>query len=101
VIGALDSAKKRGGHAMQMKNQASVDDGVVESLDAWRKNGAAVQVSEYVHEITAELTRMAKLANCHSLAYLLEIASLEAKRLARGHGCETSSLATAREENCH
>jgi hypothetical protein len=100
VIGALDSAKKRGGRDA-VKNRAIVDDGIVESLDAWRKNGAAVQVSEYVHEITAELTRMAKLANCHSLAYLLEIASLEAKKLARGHGCETSSLATAREENCH
>jgi hypothetical protein len=94
-------AQKNEEGAMQMKNQATIDDGVVESLDAWRKNGAAVQVSEYVHEITAELTRMAKLANCHSLAYLLEIASLEAKKLARGHGCETSSLAAAREENCH
>ena len=86
---------------MQMKNQTSVDDGVVESLDAWRKNGAATQVSEYVHDMTAELTRMATLANCHSLAYLLEIASLEAKKLARGHDHDSSSLDTVREENCH
>ena len=86
---------------MQMKTDATVDDGVVESLDAWRKNGAAGQVSEYIHEMTAELTRMAKLANCHSLAYLLELASLEAKKLARGHGCETSSRDSVLEENCH
>ena len=86
---------------MQMKTDATVDDGVVESLDAWRKNGAATQVSEYVHDMTAELTRMAKLANFPSLAYLLELASLEAKKLARGHGCEGSSLDTVREENCH
>jgi hypothetical protein len=84
---------------MQMKNQTSIDGGVIERLDALRTNGAAGQVSEYVHEMTAELTRMAKLANCHSLAYLLEIASLEAKKLARGHGA--SSLDTVREENCH
>ncbi len=86
---------------MQMKNEAIVDDGVVESLDAWRKHGAAGQVSEYVHEMTAELTRMARLANFPSLAYLLEIASLEAKKLARGHGCDTSSHVTVHEENCH
>jgi hypothetical protein len=86
---------------MEMKNQASVDHGVVESLDAWRKNGAAGQVSEYIHDITGELTRMAKLANCHSLAYLLELAGLEAKKLARGHGCDPSSVDTVREENCH
>ena len=75
---------------MDAKNQASVDDGIVESLDAWRKNGAGGQVSEYIHEMTAELTRMAKLANCPSLAYLLELASLEARKLARGHGCDTA-----------
>ncbi len=86
---------------MQMKNEAIVGDGVVESLDAWRKNGATAQVSEYIHEITTELTRMAKLASLPSLAYLLEIASLEAKKLARGHGCDISSHATVREENCH
>jgi hypothetical protein len=86
---------------MQMKNQTSIGDGVIESFDALRTNGAAGQVSEYLHEMTAELTRMAKLANCHSLAYLLEIASLEAKKLAAGHGCNTSSLNTVREENCH
>jgi hypothetical protein len=94
-------AQKRGGHAMDAKNQASVDDGIVESLDAWRKNGAGGQVSEYIHEMTAELTRMAKLANCPSLAYLLELASLEARKLARGHGCDTSSHEMVREENCH
>jgi hypothetical protein len=86
---------------MQMKNQTSIGDGIIESLDALRTNGAVGQVSEYVHEMTAELTRMAKLANCYSLAYLLEIASLEAKKLAAGHGCNTSSLNTVREENCH
>jgi hypothetical protein len=84
-----------------MKNQTSIGDGIIESLDALRTNGAAGQVSEYVHEMTAELTRMAKLANCHSLAYLLEIASLEAKKLAGRHGCDTSSRDTVREENCH
>jgi hypothetical protein len=93
-------AQKRGGHAMQVKNQVSVGDGVVESLDAWRKNGAAEHVSEYVHEMTAELTRLAKSANCHSLAYLLEIASMEARKLAQGHGCETP-LDAVREENRH
>ena len=86
---------------MQMKNQISIGDGIIESLDGLRTNGAAGQVSEYLHEMTAELTRMAKLANCHSLAYLLEIASLEAKKLARGHGCDTSSHHTVREENRH
>ena len=86
---------------MQMKTKTCVGDGVVESLDAWRKNDAAAQVSEYIHELTAELTRMATLANCHSLAYLLEIASLEAKKLARGHDHDLSSLDTIREENCH
>jgi hypothetical protein len=87
---------------MQMKNQTSIDDaGVVESLDAWRKNGATTQVSGYIHEMTAELTRMARLANHSSLAYLLEIASLEARKLARGYGCDASPLDTVREENCH
>jgi hypothetical protein len=86
---------------MQMKNQTSIGDGVIENLDALRTNGAAGQVSEYVHEMTAELTRMAKLANCHSLAYLLEIACLEAKKLAGRNGCSTPSLDTVREENCH
>jgi hypothetical protein len=87
---------------MQMKNQTSIDDnGVIESLDAWRKNGAATQVSGYIQEMTAELTRMARLADFPSLAYLLEIASLEARKLAQGHGCDTSSLDKVREENRH
>jgi hypothetical protein len=86
---------------MQMKNETGIDGGVIESLDALRTTGAAGEVSAYVHEMTAELTRMARLANCHSLAYLLEIASLEAKKLAGRHGCDTSSLDTVREENCH
>src|SRR5262245_34665959 len=95
-------AQTRGEHVMQTKNQTSIDDeGVVESLDAWRKNNATMQVSGYIHEMTAELTRMARLANHASLAYLLEIASLEARKLARGYGCETSSLDAVREENCH
>src|SRR4051812_476929 len=95
-------AQKRGEHVMDMKNQTRIDgNGVIESLDAWRKNGATTPVSGYIHEMTAELTRMARLANLPSLAYLLEIASLEARKLARGHGCDASSLETVREENCH
>ena len=87
---------------MDMKNQTTIDDtGVIESLDAWRKNNATMQVSGYIHEVTAELSRMARLANHSSLAYVLEIASLEARKLARGYGCDTSPLDTAREENCH
>jgi hypothetical protein len=87
---------------MDMKNQTTIDDtGVIESLDAWRKNGATTQVSGYIHDMTAELTRLARSANFPSLAYLLEIASLEARKLARGHGCDTSVLDTVREENCH
>jgi hypothetical protein len=86
---------------MRMKDQANGASSVaIESLDAWMKIRAARQVAEYIHEMTAELTSMARSANCRSLASLLQIASLEAKKLANEHGCEVS-LNAAREENLH
>jgi hypothetical protein len=87
---------------MRMKDQNGdgVAGGVVESLDAWMKIRASRQVAEYIHELTAELTAMAKSANCRSLASLLQIASLEAKKLSQEHGCEVP-LNAAREDNLH
>jgi hypothetical protein len=60
----------------------------VESLNAWLKIRTARQVAEYIHDLTAELTQMARSAECRSLASMLQIASLEAKKLSREHGCE-------------
>ena len=95
----LDSAvQQRGESVMRMKDQANgASSGAIESLDAWMKIRAARQVAEYIHELTAELTAMARSANCRSLASLLQIASLEAKKLSQEHGCE-DSLNAAREE---
>jgi hypothetical protein len=86
---------------MRMKNHSeiSVAIGTVESLDAWMKIRAARQMAEYIHELTAELTRMAKSVDCRSLASLLQVASLEAKKLAHEHGCEASLNAVR--EDCH
>ena len=76
---------------MRMKHQitAGPADSLIESFDAWMKIRAARQVADYIHDLTAELSRMARSADCHSLASVLQIASLEAKKAAREHGCES------------
>jgi hypothetical protein len=75
---------------MRMTNQMGIGVayGSIESLDEWMKIRATRQVAEYIHELTAELTRMARSAECGALASLLQVASLEAKKQAREHGCE-------------
>jgi hypothetical protein len=94
--------RQRGEHAMRMKHQitAGPADALIESFDAWMKIRAARQVAEYIHDLTAELSRMAKSAECGSLASVLQIASLEAKKAAQEHGCE-ALLNGAREESSH
>jgi hypothetical protein len=62
----------------------------IEHFDTWMKIRAARQVAEYIHDLSAELSRMARGANCSSLASILQIASLEAKKLSLEHGCELS-----------
>jgi hypothetical protein len=71
----------------------------VENFDSWMKIRAARQVAEYIHELAGELSRMARGANCSSLASILQMASLEAKKLSLEHGCELT-LNAARED-CH
>jgi hypothetical protein len=85
-----------------MKHQIKVGpaDGLIESFDAWMKIRASRQVAEYIHDLTAELSRMARTAECPSLASVLQIASLEAKKAAQEHGCE-SLLNAVREESSH
>jgi hypothetical protein len=87
---------------MRMKHQTSggAADAIIESMNAWMKVRASRQVAEYIHELTAELSRMARSAECRSLASVLQIASLEAKKAAQEHGCE-SLLNTVREESSH
>lgn len=87
---------------MRMKHQitAGPADGLIESFDAWMKIRASRQVAEYIHELTDELSRMARSAECRSLASVLQIASLEAKKASQEHGCE-SLLNVVREESSH
>jgi hypothetical protein len=86
---------------MQMKRMtAGPADSLIESFDAWMKIRASRQVAEYIHDLTAELSRMARSADCHSLASVLQVASLEAKKTAQEHGCE-SLLNAIREESGH
>jgi hypothetical protein len=45
--------------------------------------GSPREVAQYIHEVTAELIKMARLTNFNSLAYRLKVASHEAKKLAQ------------------
>ena len=72
--------------------------GSIESLDEWIKIRAARQVAEYIHELTAELTCMARSVECPALASLLQLASLEAKKQSREHGCEALLNAAGEED---
>jgi hypothetical protein len=87
---------------MRMKEEFIVTSTNIENIDAWMKIRAARQLAEYIHELVAELSRMARESNCTSLATLLQMASLEAKKLSLEHGCELS-LNTVRDmrEDCH
>jgi len=87
---------------MRMKHQitAGPAEALIESFDAWTKIRASRQVAEYIHQLTAELSRMARSAECRSLASVLQIASLEAKKAAQEHGCE-SLVNGVREEGSH
>jgi hypothetical protein len=82
---------------MRMKEEFIVTGTNIENFDAWMKIRAARQLAEYIHELVAELSRMARDSNCPSLATLLQMASLEAKKLSLEHGCEMS-LNAARED---
>jgi hypothetical protein len=74
---------------MRMKNDfVGITGANVENLNAWLKIRAARQLAEYIHEISAELSRMARDSDCDSLASILQMASLEAKKLSLEHGCE-------------
>jgi len=84
---------------MRMKEEFIATGATIENIDTWMKIRAARQLAEYIHELVAELSRMARESNCASLATLLQIASLEAKKLSLEHGCEMS-LNTVRED-CH
>jgi hypothetical protein len=88
---------------MRMKEEfiaaANIENANIENIEAWMKIRAARQLAEYIHELVAELSRMARESNCSSLASILQIASLEAKKLSLEHGCELS-LNPVR-ENCH
>jgi hypothetical protein len=88
---------------MRMKEEfiaaANIENANIENIEAWMKIRAARQLAEYIHELVAELSRMARESNCGSLASILQIASLEAKKLSLEHGCELS-LNPARED-CH
>ena len=75
---------------MQMKEEFIVTGAGIENIDAWMKIRAARQLAEYIHELVAELSRMARDSNCASLATILQMASLEAKKLSLEHGCEMS-----------
>lgn len=84
---------------MGMKEEFIVTGANIENIDAWMKIREARRLAEYIHELVAELSRMARESNCASLASILQMASLEAKKLALEHGCEMS-LNTVRED-CH
>jgi hypothetical protein len=60
----------------------------IENIEGWMKLRAARQLAEYIHELTAELTRMASESRCGALAALLQVVSLEAKKAAQEHGAE-------------
>jgi hypothetical protein len=60
----------------------------IENIESWMKIRAARQLAEYIHELSAELSRMARASDCDSLASILQMASLEAKKLSLEHGCE-------------
>jgi hypothetical protein len=53
------------------------------------------QVAEYVDDLTTVLARMTKAADCDTLTYLLEVTSLEARRIARS----SASRETATDES--
>jgi hypothetical protein len=84
---------------MRMKEEFIVTGATIENIDAWRKIRAARELAEYIHELVGELSRMARESNCTSLATILQMASLEAKKLSLEHGCELS-LNTVHED-CH
>ncbi len=84
---------------MQMKEEFIVAGAGIENIDAWMKIRAARQLADYIHELVAELSRMARESNCASLATILQMASLEAKKLSLEHGCEMSLNAVR--EDCH
>jgi hypothetical protein len=71
----------------------------IENIEAWMKIRAARQLAEYIHELSAELSRMARASDCSSLASILQMASLEAKKLSLEHGCEMTLNAVR--EDCH
>jgi hypothetical protein len=75
---------------MRMKEEFIVAGANIENIDAWMKIRAARELAEYIHELVAELSRMARDSNCSSLATILQMASLEAKKLSLEHGCELS-----------
>jgi hypothetical protein len=82
---------------MRMKDDFVGITGNIQDLDSWMKIRAARQLAEYIHELSAELSRMARESNCGSLASILQMASLEAKKLSLEHGCEMT-LNAARED---
>ena len=84
---------------MNMKEEFIADGSNIEHIDVWMKIRAARQLAEYIHQMVAELSRMAREANCSSLATILQMASLEAKKLSLEHGCELSL--NAAHEDCH
>jgi hypothetical protein len=84
---------------MRMKEEFIVTGANIENIDTWMKIRAARELAEYIHELVAELSRMARDSNCSSLASILQIASLEAKKLSLEHGCELSLNAVR--EDCH
>lgn len=69
----------------------------IETMDAWKRVKAARQAADYIHALTAELSRLARAVNCGTLASLLQICSLEAKKLSREHGCEQALNGIGRE----
>jgi hypothetical protein len=75
---------------MRMKEEFIIAGANIENIDAWMKIRAARELAEYIHELVAELSRMARDSNCSSLATILQMASLEAKKLSLEHGCELS-----------
>jgi hypothetical protein len=75
---------------MRMKEECIATGTSIENIDAWMKVREARQLAEYIHELVGELSRMARDSNCASLATILQMASLEAKKLSLEHGCEMS-----------
>ena len=75
---------------MRMKEEFIVTGASIDNVEAWMKIRAARELAEYIHEVVAELSRMARESNCKSLATILQMASLEAKKLSLEHGCELS-----------